>query len=59
MEPPKRTFPVKETTSNALVSQCDDFSYDWSDKVEEGLTNFALMAYSSTSLSSSPNSEVS
>ncbi|GJV64615.1 ribonuclease H-like domain-containing protein [Tanacetum coccineum] len=58
-EPTKRTVPVKETTSNALVSQCDGFSYDWSDQAEEGPTNFALMAYSSTSLSSSTNSEVS
>ncbi|GJW41918.1 hypothetical protein Tco_0070717 [Tanacetum coccineum] len=54
-----RTVPVEETTSNALVSQCDGFGYDWSDKAEEGLTNFALMAYSSTSSTSSINSEVS
>nr|GEV62699.1 transposase, Ptta/En/Spm, transposase, Tnp1/En/Spm-like protein [Tanacetum cinerariifolium] len=58
-EPTRRTVPVEETTSNALVSQCDDFGYDWSDQAEEGPTNFALMAYSSTSLSSSINSEVS
>nr|GEW38151.1 hypothetical protein [Tanacetum cinerariifolium] len=31
--------------------------YDWSDQVEEGPTNFALMAYSSTSSSSLTNSE--
>ncbi|GKE81527.1 hypothetical protein Tco_1551527, partial [Tanacetum coccineum] len=42
------------TTSNALVS-CDGSGYDWSDQAEEGPTNFALMAYSSTS----SNSEVS
>ncbi|GJT92454.1 ribonuclease H-like domain-containing protein [Tanacetum coccineum] len=30
-EPTKRTVPFEETTSNALVSQCDGFSYDWSD----------------------------
>ncbi|GJU64290.1 ribonuclease H-like domain-containing protein [Tanacetum coccineum] len=58
-EPTKRTVPVEETTSNALVSQCDGFSYDWSDQAEEGPTNFALMAYSSTSSSFSTNSEVS
>ncbi|GJR58372.1 ribonuclease H-like domain-containing protein [Tanacetum coccineum] len=58
-EPTRRTVPVEETTSNALVSQCDGFGYDWSDQAEEGPTNFALMAYSSTSLSSSTNSEVS
>ncbi|GJV29260.1 ribonuclease H-like domain-containing protein [Tanacetum coccineum] len=48
-EPTRRTVPVEETTSNALVSQCDGFGYDWSDQAEEGPTNFALMAYSSTS----------
>ncbi|GKC76064.1 ribonuclease H-like domain-containing protein, partial [Tanacetum coccineum] len=30
-------------------------SYDWSDQAEEGPTNFALMAYSSISSSSSTN----
>ncbi|GJU38823.1 putative ribonuclease H-like domain-containing protein [Tanacetum coccineum] len=58
-EPTRRTVPVEETTSNALVSQCDGFGYDWSDQAEEGPTNFALMAYSLTSSSSSTNSEVS
>ncbi|GJS38873.1 hypothetical protein Tco_0563916 [Tanacetum coccineum] len=58
-EPTRRTVLVEETTSNALVSQCDGFGYDWSDQAEEGPTNFALMAYSSTSSSSSTNSEVS
>ncbi|GJY34391.1 ribonuclease H-like domain-containing protein [Tanacetum coccineum] len=50
----RRVVPVEITTSNALVS-CDSFGYDWSDQAEEGPTNFALMAYSSTSF----NSEVS
>ncbi|GJV17499.1 ribonuclease H-like domain-containing protein [Tanacetum coccineum] len=54
-EPTRRTVPVEETTSNALVSQCDGFGYDWSDQAEEGPTNFALMAYSSTSSTSSTN----
>ncbi|GJW69904.1 hypothetical protein Tco_0126821 [Tanacetum coccineum] len=58
-EPTRRTVPVEETTSNALVSQCDGFGYDWSDQGEEGPTNFALMAYSSTSLTSSTHTEVS
>ncbi|GJT94894.1 ribonuclease H-like domain-containing protein [Tanacetum coccineum] len=58
-EPTRRTVPVEETTSNALVSQCDGFGYDWSDQAEEGPTNFALMAYSLTSSTSSTNSEVS
>nr|GEW47269.1 hypothetical protein [Tanacetum cinerariifolium] len=56
-KPIKRTVPVEETISNALVSQCDGLGYDWSDQVEEGPTNFALMAYSPTGLSSSINSE--
>ncbi|GKA30080.1 hypothetical protein Tco_0716325 [Tanacetum coccineum] len=50
----RRVVPVETTTSNALVS-CDGSGYDWSGQVEEGPTNFALMAYSSTS----SNSEVS
>ncbi|GKD68407.1 ribonuclease H-like domain-containing protein [Tanacetum coccineum] len=58
-EPIRRTVPVEETTSKALVSQCDGFGYDWSDQAEEGPTNFALMTYSLTSSSSSTNSEVS
>ncbi|GKD45140.1 ribonuclease H-like domain-containing protein, partial [Tanacetum coccineum] len=65
-EPTRRNVPVKETTSNSLVSQCffspppfDGLAFDWSDQAEEGPTNFALMAYSSTSSSSSTNSEVS
>ncbi|GJR00619.1 ribonuclease H-like domain-containing protein [Tanacetum coccineum] len=57
-EPTRRTVPVKETTLNSLVSQCDGFGYDWSDQAEEGPTNFALMTYSSTSSTSSTNSEV-
>ncbi|GKF86389.1 hypothetical protein Tco_0254216, partial [Tanacetum coccineum] len=56
-EPTRRTVPVKKTTSNALVSQCDGFGYNWSDQAEEGPTNFSLMACSSTSSSSSTNSE--
>ncbi|GJR32344.1 hypothetical protein Tco_1108576 [Tanacetum coccineum] len=44
----RRVVPVETTTSNALVS-FDGSGYDWSDQVEEGSTNFALMAYSSTS----------
>ncbi|GJT04069.1 retrovirus-related pol polyprotein from transposon TNT 1-94 [Tanacetum coccineum] len=50
----RRVVPVETTTSNALVS-CDGSGYDWSDQAEKGPTNFALMAYSSTS----SNSEVS
>ncbi|GJV74589.1 hypothetical protein Tco_1506173 [Tanacetum coccineum] len=52
-ETTRRTVPVEETTLNALVSLCDRFGYDWSDQAEEGPTNFALMAYTSSSSSSS------
>ncbi|GJX42128.1 putative ribonuclease H-like domain-containing protein [Tanacetum coccineum] len=45
----RRVVLVETTTSNALIS-CDGLGdYDWSDLAEEGPTNFALMAYSSTS----------
>ncbi|GJS92568.1 putative reverse transcriptase domain-containing protein [Tanacetum coccineum] len=41
-----------KTISNALIS-CDGLGdYDLSDQAEEGLTNFALIAYSSTSSNS-------
>ncbi|GJY22122.1 hypothetical protein Tco_0394688, partial [Tanacetum coccineum] len=49
----RRNVPVEETTLNVLVSQCDGFGYDWSDQAEEGPTNFALMAYTCSSSSSS------
>ncbi|GKB04377.1 ribonuclease H-like domain-containing protein [Tanacetum coccineum] len=54
----RRIVPIEETASNDLVSQCDGFRYDWSDQAEEGPTNFALMAYTSSS-SSSSDTEVS
>nr|GEY97586.1 hypothetical protein [Tanacetum cinerariifolium] len=50
-----KIVPVHETTSNALVSQSDGLGYDWSDQAKDGLTNFALTAYAS----SSSDSEVS
>ncbi|GJT40917.1 putative ribonuclease H-like domain-containing protein [Tanacetum coccineum] len=53
-ESSRRSVPVEITTSNSLVS-CDGLGYDWSDQAEEGPTNYALMAYSS----SSSNSKVS
>ncbi|GJY13064.1 ribonuclease H-like domain-containing protein [Tanacetum coccineum] len=44
-----RSVPVETTTSNALIL-CDGLGdYDWIDQVEEGPTNFSLMAYSFTS----------
>ncbi|GJZ52490.1 putative ribonuclease H-like domain-containing protein, partial [Tanacetum coccineum] len=54
----RRTVPVEETTdAKALLAQ-DGFGYDWSDQAEEGPTGFALMAYTSSS-SSSSDTEVS
>ncbi|GJZ65852.1 ribonuclease H-like domain-containing protein [Tanacetum coccineum] len=49
----RRVLPMEITTSNALVS-CDGSGYDLSDQTKEGPTNFALMAYSSTSSNSKP-----
>nr|GEW40920.1 hypothetical protein [Tanacetum cinerariifolium] len=51
-EPQRRIVLVETSTSNALVSQCDGTgSYDWSYQVEEEPTNFALIAFSSSSSS--------
>nr|GFC06564.1 hypothetical protein [Tanacetum cinerariifolium] len=53
-EPQRRSIPVETSTSNALVSQCDGTcSYNWSYQSEEEPTNFALMAFSSSSSNSS------
>ncbi|GJX25884.1 ribonuclease H-like domain-containing protein, partial [Tanacetum coccineum] len=49
-ETTRRVVPVT-TTSNALVHY-DGSGYDWSDQAEEGPTNFALTAHSSTSSNS-------
>nr|GEV49034.1 hypothetical protein [Tanacetum cinerariifolium] len=52
-EPQRRTVPVENSTSNALVSQCDVVgSYDWSYQVEEEPANFALMDFLASSSSS-------
>nr|GEY57229.1 ribonuclease H-like domain-containing protein [Tanacetum cinerariifolium] len=57
-EPQGRNVPVETSTSNALVSQCDGVgSYDWSFQAEKEPTNYALMAFTSSS-SSSDNEEV-
>nr|GFB28249.1 hypothetical protein [Tanacetum cinerariifolium] len=51
-EPQRRNVSVETSTSNALVSQCDGVGgYDWSFQAEEEPTNFALMAFSSSSSS--------
>nr|GEX27010.1 hypothetical protein [Tanacetum cinerariifolium] len=52
----RRNVPVETSTSNALVSQCDGVgSYGWSFQAEEEPTNYALMAFTSSSSSSSDN----
>ncbi|GJY68435.1 ribonuclease H-like domain-containing protein [Tanacetum coccineum] len=54
---PRRNAPVDTSTTNALVVQDGIGGYDWSFQAEEGITNFALMAYTSQG-SSSSDSEV-
>ncbi|GJY62005.1 putative ribonuclease H-like domain-containing protein [Tanacetum coccineum] len=53
---PRRIVPL-ETPANALVVQDEIGGYDWSFQAEEGLTNFALMAYTSQGSSSSSSSD--
>nr|GEU42564.1 retrovirus-related Pol polyprotein from transposon TNT 1-94 [Tanacetum cinerariifolium] len=49
----RKIVPLETPNSSALVS-CDRLGgYDWSDQAEEGPTNYALMAYSTLSASSS------
>ncbi|GKB50838.1 ribonuclease H-like domain-containing protein [Tanacetum coccineum] len=54
---PRRKAPVDTSTTNSLVVQDGIGGYDWSFQVEEGITNFSLMAYTSQG-SSSSDSEV-
>nr|GEW11484.1 hypothetical protein [Tanacetum cinerariifolium] len=55
-KPQRRNVPVETSTSNALVSLYDGVgSYDWSFQAEEEPTNYALMALTSSSSSSSDN----
>nr|GEY69696.1 ribonuclease H-like domain-containing protein [Tanacetum cinerariifolium] len=57
-EPQRRSIPIETSTSNDLVSQCDAIGfYDWSYQAEEDPTNFALMAFSSSSSNSSSDCE--
>ncbi|GJT15088.1 ribonuclease H-like domain-containing protein [Tanacetum coccineum] len=44
---PRRNAPVDTSTTNALVVQDGIGGYDWSFQAEEGVTSFALMAYTS------------
>nr|GFA87229.1 ribonuclease H-like domain-containing protein [Tanacetum cinerariifolium] len=58
-ESTRRSVPMETPASTTLVS-CDGLGgYDWSDQVKDGPTNFALMAYCSTSsnfeVSTDPN----
>nr|GEV30923.1 ribonuclease H-like domain-containing protein [Tanacetum cinerariifolium] len=53
---PIRNAPVDTSTTNALVVQDGIGGYDWSFQAEEELTNFALMAHTS-SLSSSDSED--
>ncbi|GJW60356.1 ribonuclease H-like domain-containing protein [Tanacetum coccineum] len=54
-ESTRRTIYVETSTSTALIS-CDGLGdYDCSDQAEEGPTNYALMAYSSSSSDSEFN----
>ncbi|GJY53112.1 hypothetical protein Tco_0444776 [Tanacetum coccineum] len=50
---PRRNAPVDTSTTNALVVQDGIGGYDWSFQAGEGITNFALMAYTSQGSSSS------
>nr|GEV88755.1 hypothetical protein [Tanacetum cinerariifolium] len=54
----RRSVPVETSTSNALVSQCDGVgSYGWGFQAEEEPTNYALMAFTSSSSTSSTGSD--
>ncbi|GKE64132.1 uncharacterized mitochondrial protein-like protein [Tanacetum coccineum] len=52
----RRNVTVETTETKASVAQ-DGLGYDWSDQAEEGPTNFALMAYTSSGSSSSSSSD--
>ncbi|GJR33494.1 hypothetical protein Tco_1209178 [Tanacetum coccineum] len=54
---PRRNAPVDISTTNALVVQDGIGGYDWSFQAEEGIKNFALMAYASQGSSSSSSSD--
>ncbi|GJR45551.1 ribonuclease H-like domain-containing protein [Tanacetum coccineum] len=56
-ESTRMIVPVETSNSIALVSR-DGLGYDWSNQAEEGPTNYALMAYSSSS-SDSENEQLS
>nr|GEW76633.1 putative ribonuclease H-like domain-containing protein [Tanacetum cinerariifolium] len=52
----RRNVPVETSTSNALVLQCNGVgSFDWSFQEDKEPTNYALMAFTSSSSSSFDN----
>ncbi|GKE93889.1 hypothetical protein Tco_1574984, partial [Tanacetum coccineum] len=53
----RRNAPVDTSTTNALIVQDGIGGYDWSFQAKEGITNFALMAYTSQGSSSSSSSD--
>nr|GEU82683.1 reverse transcriptase domain-containing protein [Tanacetum cinerariifolium] len=56
VETQRRNVPMETSTYNALILQCDGLgSYDWSFQAEEEPTSYALMAFTSSSSSSSDN----
>nr|GEY09892.1 hypothetical protein [Tanacetum cinerariifolium] len=58
-ETQRRNVLVKTSTSNALVLQYDGVgSYDWSFQADEEPTNYAFMAFTSSSSSSSDNKKM-
>nr|GEX24686.1 hypothetical protein [Tanacetum cinerariifolium] len=55
-ETQRKNVPVETSTFNALVSSCDSVrSYNWSFQAEEEPTNYAPMAFTSSSSSTSDN----
>nr|GEU97049.1 retrovirus-related Pol polyprotein from transposon TNT 1-94 [Tanacetum cinerariifolium] len=54
---PRRNALVDTSTPNTLVVQDGICGYDWTFQAKEGLTNFALMAYTSQGSSSSSSSD--
>ncbi|GJQ96116.1 putative ribonuclease H-like domain-containing protein [Tanacetum coccineum] len=55
-EPIRRNVTVETTETKALVAQ-DKLGYDWSDQAKERPTNFALIAYTFFSSSSSSSAD--
>nr|GEU38232.1 retrovirus-related Pol polyprotein from transposon TNT 1-94 [Tanacetum cinerariifolium] len=53
----RKTMPVETPNSSAIVPCDGQGGYDWSDQAEEGPTNYALMAYSTPSASSSDSEQ--